>query len=262
MAQRRANSYAAPYATRPAKWEPTASSEYGKTSEGDGVVLKHKQDVLNCFNQIRWGGLPPGAPRQESTSLPRPQSRAMVAPLSPAKAVESHSEDNVAMPNIMPERESINIDPIESSVPKGYGFGMYPHASRGKAAGSQKSWAFERNPALLPQPLQRGCRACGVAPADSSPQWPKASSTTHHIEKRLDALAAANKRPPDKSNSTSGLVGSLWVKPSGAPASSLTRVASEPRFSGMHGMIGLGWDGAKRTAGDRYSGSAGEFLGF
>jgi len=245
----------APYAVRAQSWTGSTSSAYGEAIKGkQELIVQHKKDLDTAFDYIRWHGAKPGVHSGSPSSRKlAPESSVMltdVKPLSPGAAFGAQQAELSQVSR-----------PDEGQAPHNtlYGSGLYPHASRGKLSGSQPTWSFERMPSLLPQPLARGRKSCGVAPPDSSAQWPSASALSIR-QQGLHALVPP-KTPPTPGSATD-MPNSQALTVQGPARRSALRADSEPRFKGMHGMIGVTWDDARRTAGDRYGGSSGEFLGF
>eukprot|EP00440_Ansanella_granifera_P014358 gb/GFBE01015605.1/.p1 GENE.gb/GFBE01015605.1/~~gb/GFBE01015605.1/.p1 ORF type:complete len:258 (+),score=33.71 gb/GFBE01015605.1/:1-774(+) len=249
-----AKSLTAPYATRKQPWTPATSSAYGEAVKGrTDLIVQHKKDLDSAFNYIRWHGAKPGS-SAGAAEQKEPEIKVELADSRQLHKASLTSESRPADEETSPTR---NI---------GYGSGMYAHASRGKRSGTQPTWSFERVPSLLPQPLLRGRQTCGVAPPDSSAQWPLCAGLSRGPEgPQPPPLPPATPPTPGSGIVASSSAAQLLSRGEGAFASpSILRSGSEPRlrYKGLHGVIGITWDDARRTAGDNYRGGSGEFLGF
>eukprot|EP00931_Biecheleriopsis_adriatica_P115114 TRINITY_DN90952_c0_g1_i1.p1 TRINITY_DN90952_c0_g1~~TRINITY_DN90952_c0_g1_i1.p1 ORF type:complete len:251 (+),score=38.06 TRINITY_DN90952_c0_g1_i1:44-796(+) len=237
----------APYATRAQSWSSSTSSAYGEAVKGrQDLQRAHKKDLDDCFNYVRWYGEKPGAPKEDSQQ----QESKVQLVSSPAK----HSASTFLAMSAQDSSDGL----LQKNI--GYGSGLYAHASRGKPAGSQRTWSFERMPSLLPSPLLRGQVSCGVAPPDSEPQWPQCQAISRGPDgPQPPPLPPATPPTPGSAVDSAGRI-ALYR----GTQQSLARSGSEPqvRIKGLQGVIGITWDNARRAAGDRYSGSSGEFLGF
>eukprot|EP00929_Paragymnodinium_shiwhaense_P040208 TRINITY_DN21001_c0_g1_i1.p1 TRINITY_DN21001_c0_g1~~TRINITY_DN21001_c0_g1_i1.p1 ORF type:complete len:297 (+),score=45.60 TRINITY_DN21001_c0_g1_i1:49-939(+) len=164
----------------------------------------------------------------------------------------------------------------------------FPQASRGIAHGGVPMWAFERMPSLLQSPLRRDTVKRGVAgrcPTTlvAPPEAPRhldpnfLRRTGRLPSNHYTGLADLPPGPPQEDGLASARSGFSTSRSSAAGMNSeLRHAGSEPQLSrppsqyyqfqprpvgGMHGMIGLGWDDARQTAGDSFKGSGGNFLG-
>mmetsp|Transcript_3096 Transcript_3096/g.5968 ORF Transcript_3096/g.5968 Transcript_3096/m.5968 type:complete len:275 (-) Transcript_3096:94-918(-) len=262
----------APYATRDQPWTASTATAYGSALKSESIGVEHKKDLDTCFNYVRWGGLAPGRrplpePSEEGSRSFVSTEASQVTPILKREAREKPPADAVREIGHAALDKSARFGGVEvlglhGGV--GYGSGLYPQASRGQVSGRHQTWAFERMPSLLPQPLLRGVRSCGVAPPTSAAQWPHAAAS------RLSLQSAAS------SGDLSAVPSPGFRIPTSKPAHlvsgeeahealrSLVRSSSVPglpRSKGLHGMIGMGWDNSA-TAGGAYRGSGGEFVGF
>lgn len=110
-----------------------------------------------------------------------------------------------------------------------------PAASRGLPSGTQSRWSFERIPSLLHGPMERDRGMIGRQVAGLPP--------------------SAISVPPMKMMSRDPMMRMTRVSPRNAASTSSL-------FTGMHGLIGMGWDTAKTPAGSARAGAGGRFLGF
>jgi len=137
------------------------------------------------------------------------------------------------------------------------GFPGAPAASRGFPGGGHSKWSFERCPSLLPGHLERDRglrgRSCAGLPPSASNMPNGSAASFKGACSAWDSQTAGQGqyRMMSPSMAKSQSAGHL-LSQSGSPTRS---------YSGLQGVIGTTWDNASVTAGDRYRGSDGRFLG-
>lgn len=223
------------------QWSTTQSA-YGAGQSSIGVT-RNKRDLVAAHLYVKEAG-------KDSHSVSNLESASERLTLHD----QSRAED--AMKHLLesPQHKEVPLI-LGPTSPSGLGlqgptgrFPLHPGASRGIAGGAQRLWSFERNPALLPDPLSRDRgrlgRSCSGVPPSTVPA-PQSSS-------------------PENTSAFLHPHGHMSTSVSHQRSSSTPCREKLPRRNckGLHGMIGMTWDGAAATAGGCYRGGSGKYLGF
>mmetsp|Transcript_88428 Transcript_88428/g.189858 ORF Transcript_88428/g.189858 Transcript_88428/m.189858 type:complete len:291 (-) Transcript_88428:86-958(-) len=241
---------------RTSEWA-TSGADYGGWEHGVGAAtITQQADIAMARNFAKFGNFARGKPsgrlasQVASSSLLPPGSGGGGQGLDAAAGCVAQGRGNSHLPR--PAKTSLNqlLGPGDDDPCQG--FPGAPGCSRGLPSSSHQLWSFERMPSLVHAPLERDRGKIGRSCAGLPPAARPGGGLLHSAE--TAPLSPA-----------SGGQAAEAVAPTPSPlhrTRSDASIGARRKIGGLHGVIGMTWDNAVNTAGDRTRGSDGRYLGF